>query len=1731
MRTRRCLVSIVIALCLLAPPSHTQTAAITTGDAGGWRLVGQIGGPTNAVALAGHYAYVGVGLRLVVLDVSDPAGPHEMGATPPLPYFVEGIALAIQGGHSYAFVAAGDAGLLVVDVSVPSAPQEIGSWDSPGYAEGVAVAGAIAYLADGPYGLRLVDISDPGHPRPLGAAFDANYAFAVAVADHRAYLAAGGAGLLIADVSDPAQPRALGTLDTPGYAYDLAVSGGLAYVADGWGGLQIVDAADPAHPALKAARAMPGQAFGVAVAGTQAYVAAAYAGLRVVDVTNPAQPGELGAAAIYRGHAADVAIAGDIAFVADRYVGLRVFDVTAPAHPAQIGAFDTFIYAEGLVVVDHSAYVNTLTGGLWIIDLSSPTALRVIGHVNPQPPLDPDFSEVEVQGGWAYVGTWQGFIHVIDVSDHAQPAEVAVFQATGEFNGMAIQGDILYVTGQAGPVQLIDVSQPAQPALLGAVNVPGAEEVAVSSTRAYLAVDGSLEEGGGLTIVDVSDPNAPEVIGHYGIINGRDVAVAGNLVYLSTTDSLNIIDVADPTHPVKLGEVATPGYARKLVVADDTAYVGDAMRGVAVVDVSDPSHPRLVDSIPTPGYAEEVIVSGGKAYVADATGGLVVLAPVAVASPAGPGCSKNDSESILSGTKPPSSAGGGVQSKDVALTEDRSPADGIPQAALAALTQAAAAPHATTPWSGSLTIAEDHIPAGIGTGPARANAAGCVVTSAANAGPGTLRACLAGAGQGSHITFDPTAFPPAQPVTITVLSPLPPLDQGRVTLDASDNWVVLDGAQAPADTVGLVVVSDDNVVQGLHVVRFPASGIYIGSGAGNRIGGDRNVGQGPLGQGNLAGFNGHAGISLGGAEVAGNTVVGNYVGLDVSGGRVAPNRLGITIGGAAHDNTIGSLAPGQSNVIGGNSEHEVMLNAPGTSGNILTGNLIGVDASGAAVLRTREQADNALCGVIVHSEASSNRIGPGNVIGGVQTGVLMVGDGVRGNVVTGNLIGTNAAGAALGVYGAAVELNGGPQECTIGPDNRIMFNGSGVFVHGPGTTGNTITANAIADNAAAAIILADGGNAGMAAPTLADVTATTVVGSAAPGAVVEIFSDWGDGSARYEGHETAGPSGAFSFSQPAGLTGPRLTATATDAAGNTSQLSAPISLSNQTRSTLSVTSTADAGPGTLRQALRDARSGDLISFDPAVFRPAAPTTIAPHSALPLLARGYVTIDGSSAGVILDGANLNAAGNGLEVVSNGNIVRGLQIIRFPENGVSIPGHDNVIGGDRSLGAGPTGQGNVLSGNAGCGVNMGQSTDNTVIGNLIGTDASGTQAFGNGSLGIFMNVDSARNRIGGLDPRDRNIISGNALAGVSMMMGSTDNRILGNYIGTDVTGTRAVGNGMFGVSMELGAFGNLVQANLISGNHHFGVYIGDFGSDYNTIIGNLIGSDVTGTQVLANLPAAIGIGGREMGGFYNRIGGTTAGERNVISGENIGLHLNGVPGDQNLVLGNYIGADITGTRATAHWYSVAVGLVHGGQYLFGGATPAEGNLIGGAVGPALRIESDHNYIAGNSIGTDASGAGPLVGGGLGEITVMAQHNTIQGNRIAYSAGAGIDITSYAYNTLRRNAIYGSTGPGIVLTDGGNLLLPAPVITAVAPASVTGTACPGCTVEIFSDDADEGRWYEGTTVADADGRFTFARDGALSGPFVTATTTDGTGNTSVFSPACPIRALIYLPVIVKP
>jgi len=102
---------------------------------------------------------------------------------------------------------------------------------------------------------------------------------------------------------------------------------------------------------------------------------------------------------------------------------------------------------------------------------------------------------------------------------------------------------------------------------------------------------------------------------------------------------------------------------------------------------------------------------------------------------------------------------------------------------------------------------------------------------------------------------------------------------------------------------------------------------------------------------------------------------------------------------------------------------------------------------------------------------------------------------------------------------------------------------------------------------------------------------------------------------------------------------------------------APPTTSSTTADTIVVTSSADSGPGTLRQSLLEARAGDTITFDPVVFPLEDPASIMLESVLQDIDQGNLMIDASNAGVVLDGSTITGSDRyGFQVLSDGNTIR-------------------------------------------------------------------------------------------------------------------------------------------------------------------------------------------------------------------------------------------------------------------------------------------------------------------------------------------------------------------------------------------------------------------------------------------------------------------------------------------
>src|SRR5215831_9450829 len=487
--------------------------------------------------------------------------------------------------------------------------------------------------------------------------------------------------------------------------------------------------------------------------------------------------------------------------------------------------------------------------------------------------------------------------------------------------------------------------------------------------------------------------------------------------------------------------------------------------------------------------------------------------------------------------------------------------------------------------------------------------------------------------------------------------------------------------------------------------------------------------------------------------------------------------------------------------------------------------------------------------------------------------------------------------------------------------------------------------------------------------------------------------------------------------------------------------------------------------------------------------------------------GLVITAGSSTvkGLIINGfkGTGNTMGAGIRLTTKGSNVIAGNFIGVDPNGTNqIPNGDGIliVGCDNNvIGGSQTFSRNLISGNK-LGIDIQQSGayNNFIVGNFIGVNRSATGALGNTGSGIQLNnVGAATSAgvIGGTVTGSGNVISGNGSYGIHVSGSCSSLKIQGNLIGTNVTGTAAVGNAAAGIYVD----------------------------------------STNSVPVI--------------------IGGTTGAERNIVSANNEeGIAL--VAGDGAVVAGNYIGTDITGKVGLGNKYD---GLVIACNSLnIGDSSPAGGNVISsnGSAGIYITNNSQASFFNRNLIGVGADKVTPL-GNAIDGIRLDDGSNNFFGdpsepNTIAFNGGTGIWIRKGRGNVLSANSIFANKTLGIDLSQvggnttgvdqndpgdadlGANDLQNYPVLTRASIlnngltfvyGSLNSTANTKFHVELFANNAadnsgfGEGQSYMGgfDVTTDANGNVNFEVGGyanLAAGQFISATATDPNRSTSEFS-----------------
>ena len=551
-----------------------------------------------------------------------------------------------------------------------------------------------------------------------------------------------------------------------------------------------------------------------------------------------------------------------------------------------------------------------------------------------------------------------------------------------------------------------------------------------------------------------------------------------------------------------------------------------------------------------------------------------------------------------------------------------------------------------------------------------------------------------------------------------------------------------------------------------------------------------------------------------------------------------------------------------------------------------------------------------------------------------------------------------------------------------------------------------------------------------------------------------------------------------------------------------------------------------------------------------------------NAPLPNAWAGLAIFGGAQSNVIggtVAGARNVISGNANQGVSvadantRGNRFEGNYIGLNPSGTTAIPngwaGIDLFSGAQSNLVGGTNvAARNVISGNNFQGVAVsGTGTDgNSVRGNFIGVNATGDAAIPNGWAGVQMYGGAKGTIIGGTNPGEGNIISGNSGQGIAVSDSFTSDTVIqGNLIGLNSSGTTAVSNKWAGIEIFGGAKATLIGGtangarNIISGNGAQGIAISGSGSVNTLVHGNFIGVNPSGAAALPNRFAGISIFG---GAKSNVIGGVLPAMRNIISGNaNDGITLSEPGTSANLVQGNFIGLNSAGTSAISNAFS--------GVAIYGGA---QANVIGGGIGARnfisgnrssgvtiSALNTDRNLIQGNTIGLDFANNAAIPNQFVGVALFSgAQSNKIggfrlgTGNIIASNANGGVSMfdPNTTNNSIRANSIFGNSFVGIGLFTGGNRSITAPSLAFASLATnltIAGSVSVSANSPVHLDfygspppvGSAQGKTFIGTRTISSNGNgttnFSFTLNAIVSaGQIITATVTDDVGNTSPFS-----------------
>lgn len=610
-----------------------------------WETAGQWGGVLRAIALDGSTAFVGMGPRLASLEVSDAAKPRLLGRSQPLADLVHQVILA----EDLAFLAAGRAGVAVLDVSDPAAPQVVGQLNTfdgrEAHINSIARDGSTLFAAtragyEQQNYLFTLDVSDPAAPRWL-AAEELPGPARLVTGDGVLYVV--GYGFVqLRPLAEPATILETYTFEGGSWDPNLLLVDGTAYLSPAYyNQLRQFDVSTAGEFApsgvtldLMMAGVMAYQDETLYLSGIFGEFGYCSSTISAVDVASPGQL-ELLTEWDPQNCVTDMAAADGRLYVTGRS-GLQIYDITDRQNPQLRATFTApggFFDAQTVAVQGDTVLITSAAGrGSTLHSLAgdtaagSPLSLEA-GYINGDFILD----------AYYILPVWGDGLRVVDIGDPVGPVLAAALSQSdlplSDMLATAVQDHTLYIpvtTGGVGEVGIVDLQDPTRPALQNILHAAASYVTSLGQADGRLFVF-SQEAQYFLEIFDLADPAHPvrqgeiELSQPFGLVTAVEDTLYVACAY-GNCHELALIDTGDPANPALQAIFPLPLEIVRMVPGPDhTLYLLTRTDGLWALDVTNPQQPILSGHTPLPANPVDLTLDGDQIWVATGEAGLILL--------------------------------------------------------------------------------------------------------------------------------------------------------------------------------------------------------------------------------------------------------------------------------------------------------------------------------------------------------------------------------------------------------------------------------------------------------------------------------------------------------------------------------------------------------------------------------------------------------------------------------------------------------------------------------------------------------------------------------------------------------------------------------------------------------------------------------------------------------------------------------------------------------------------------------------------------------------------------------------------------------------------------------------------------------------------------------------------------------------------------------------------------